>query len=159
MTEVAVRLADLSDRSDAAAIVELLNGYAIDPMGQGAPFSEEIRQRLVPELQKQPHAVVLLASVEGAPAGLAICFLGFSTFRLKPVLNIHDFCVADRFQGRGVGKQLMAGVEEEARRRGCGKVTLEVREDNHRAQALYLKCGFDPGKRGGDAMLFWGKTL
>mgnify|MGYP001335276847 CR=1 FL=1 len=159
MTEVAVRLADLSDQSDGEAIVELLNGYAIDPMGQGAPFSEEHRRRLVPELQKQPHALALLAFIEGEPAGLAICILGFSTFRLKPVLNIHDFCVAERFQGRGVGKRLMAGVEEEARRRGCCKITLEVREDNLRAQALYLKCGFDPGKRGGDAMLFWGKSL
>lgn len=159
MTEVTIRSADLANSADSNAVFDLLNGYAIDEMGQGKPFSDEIRQRLVPELQKQPNAVVLLAFSDDAPSGLAICFVGFSSFKAKPLLNIHDFCVSPQFQGQGIGQKLMSAVEAEARARGCCKVTLEVREDNARAQALYLKCGFDPGKKDGDAMLFWGKTL
>jgi ribosomal protein S18 acetylase RimI-like enzyme len=159
MTEITIRKADLANAADASAVFELLNGYAIDEMGQGQPFSDEIRLRLIPELRKQPNAIVMLAFSSGQPAGLAICFVGFSSFRAKPLLNIHDFCVSPQFQGQGIGQKLMAAVESEARSNGCCKVTLEVREDNLRAQSLYLKCGFDPGKRGGDAMLFWGKRL
>ena len=128
-------------------------------MGQGKPFSDEHRQRLIPELRKQTNAVVLLAFSGGFPAGLALCFVGFSSFKARPLLNIHDFCVSPQFQGQGIGKQLMAAVEQEARTRGCCKVTLEVRDDNQRAQKLYLAAGFEPGKPGGDAMLFWGKSL
>lgn len=159
MTEITVRHADLANADDAAAVYDLLNGYAVDEMGQGKPFSEDHRQRLIPELQKQQNAVVILAFAGAAPAGLAISFIGFSTFKVQPLLNIHDFCVSPQFQGQGVGKMLMAAVEAEARSRGCGKISLEVREDNVRAQALYLKCGFDPGTRGGDAMLFWNKRF
>jgi ribosomal protein S18 acetylase RimI-like enzyme len=159
MTDLAIRLANLSDARDGEAVFDLINGYAIDPMGQGKPFSSEIKERLVPELRKQTNAVVLIAFSGDAPAGLAVCFVGFSTFRAKPILNIHDFCVSPQYQGQGIGKKLMVAVEQEARARGCAKVTLEVRDDNERAQKLYLACGFDSGKRGGDAMQFWGKTL
>jgi ribosomal protein S18 acetylase RimI-like enzyme len=164
MTELNIRLADLDDKADQLCVFELLNGYACDPMGQGKPFSNEIRERLIPELKKQANAVILLAFADEppiplAPAGLAICFVGFSTFRAKPILNIHDFCVSPEYQGQGVGKKLMAAVEQDARARGCAKVTLEVRDDNARAQKLYVACGFDAGKRGGDAMQFWGKTV
>jgi ribosomal protein S18 acetylase RimI-like enzyme len=159
MIEVSVRNADLANADDAAAVLELLNGYAMDEMGQGKPFAQEIRDRLIAELRRQSNAVVLLAFSDGAPAGLAISFVGFSTFKARPLLNIHDFCVSPNFQGKGVGKALMSAIEREARQRECCKVTLEVREDNLRAQKLYLACGFDAGKKGGDAMLFWGKTL
>ncbi len=159
MTSLEIRLANLTDTADGAAVFELLNTYAIDIMGQNKPFSDDIRERLVPELRKQANAVVLLAFSGGVPAGLAICFVGFSTFRVRPLLNIHDFCVSPQFLGQGVGKQLMAAVEQEARARGCCKVTLEVRDDNHRAKKLYLATGFEPGKPGSDAMLFWGKVL
>jgi ribosomal protein S18 acetylase RimI-like enzyme len=159
MTDLAIRLADLNNVRDGEAVFELINGYAMDPMGQGKPFSSEIRERLIPELRKQANAVVLLAFSSHAPVGLAVCFVGFSTFRAKPILNIHDFCVSPHYQGQGVGKKLMAAVEQQARARGCAKVTLEVRDDNERAQRLYLACGFDAGNRGGDAMQFWGKVL
>lgn len=159
MTEVLTRPANLADSADAAAVFDLLNGYAVDQMGQGKPFADEFRGQLIPELRKQTNAVILLAFLDEAPVGLAICFLGFSSFKAKPLLNIHDFCVSPQCQGQGIGKKLMAAVEAEARARGCCKVTLEVRDDNARAKSLYLKCGFDPGKTGEDAMLFWGKTL
>jgi ribosomal protein S18 acetylase RimI-like enzyme len=41
-------------------------------------------------------------------------------------------------------------VEARGRELGCCKLTLEVREDNDRAQRLYRKCGFGdrPGEHG-----------
>ncbi|RAY15458.1 ribosomal-protein-alanine N-acetyltransferase [Actinomadura craniellae] len=45
-------------------------------------------------------------------------------------------------QGRGVGAALLAELLDEAGRRGCAAVFLEVRADNDRARALYERFGF-----------------
>jgi ribosomal protein S18 acetylase RimI-like enzyme len=37
---------------------------------------------------------------------------------------------------------LLAAVEEQARARGCGKLTLEVLDANARARGLYASFGF-----------------
>lgn len=45
-------------------------------------------------------------------------------------------------QGRGTGRQLLAGLLAEADRRDCGDVHLEVRGGNAPAIALYERYGF-----------------
>jgi [ribosomal protein S18]-alanine N-acetyltransferase len=44
--------------------------------------------------------------------------------------------------GRGIGTALLCALVDEAERRGCTEVLLEVREDNPRARELYLRHGF-----------------
>jgi ribosomal-protein-alanine N-acetyltransferase len=44
---------------------------------------------------------------------------------------------------RGIGSLLLETLIDEARRRGCAEVFLEVREDNPRAQGLYRRRGFE----------------
>ncbi|MBO0806155.1 MAG: ribosomal protein S18-alanine N-acetyltransferase [Nocardiopsaceae bacterium] len=44
--------------------------------------------------------------------------------------------------GRGIGSLLLGTLTEEARRRGCDEVLLEVRADNDRARGLYQRRGF-----------------
>jgi ribosomal-protein-alanine N-acetyltransferase len=46
--------------------------------------------------------------------------------------------------GTGLGATLLADLLDEARRRGCRHVLLEVRVDNTRAQRLYERFGFVP---------------
>lgn len=46
--------------------------------------------------------------------------------------------------GTGLGAILLADLLDEARRRGCHHVLLEVRVDNTRAQRLYERFGFVP---------------
>lgn len=62
------------------AIISLLDQYARDPMGGGSPLSEHARQHLLGELRRRDNAHVILALVDGKPAGLINCFEGFSTF-------------------------------------------------------------------------------
>lgn len=140
MTEI-VR-ADWSDAAHAAAVVTLLNEYATDIMGGGEELSDHTRTHLIDELQKRATSRVVLAFVEGAPAGLAICFEGFSTFQCAPILNIHDLTVAPSFRGRGISKLLLAEIEAIARETGCTKLTLEVLEGNTLARGLYQQVGF-----------------
>lgn len=154
-------IADLSSPAHAAAIVYLLNEYAKDDMGGGAELSAFAKDNLIAELCKRQGVHVVLAFVDGSPAGLAICFEGFSTFACKPLLNIHDIVVAKEYRGRGIAKRLLAKAEEIAISLGCCKLTLEVLEGNSVAQAAYKASGFagyelDP--RMGKAM-FWQKKL
>jgi len=161
MHELTVDLADYGDRRDAADLVMLLDAYASDPMGGGAPLCQETREALVPGLAATPGAFSLIARLDGKPAGLANCFTGFSTFAAEPLVNVHDMGVLPEYRDRGIGRALLLAVEDEARRRGACKITLEVLSGNERAKALYLALGFgdyqlDPAA--GHA-LFWQKKL
>jgi len=156
-----ILIADLSLAAHADATLHLLNAYSKDEMGGGAELSDYVKSNLVSELRKRKEAHVILAFVDGIPAGLVICLEGFSTFACKPLLNIHDVIVAAVYRGRGLSKRLLASAEEIALQRGCCKLTLEVLEGNAPAKAAYAACGYkayalDP--KMGTAQ-FWQKTL
>jgi ribosomal protein S18 acetylase RimI-like enzyme len=56
--------------------------------------------------------------------------------------------VARPARGRGIGTRLVGAVIDEARRRGCDELRLEVASGNARARALYERSGFvGPGER------------
>ncbi len=39
---------------------------------------------------------------------------------------IHELCILDKFQGKGVGKKLMKKVEEESRKKGAKRISLSA---------------------------------
>ena len=139
---ITVVAADLACSDHQDAILRLLSSYSMDPMGDGAPLSEDARRNLIPGLQNHPTTLAFLAYDGTAAIGLAICFRGFSTFAARPLLNIHDFFVLPEYRGAGTGRLLLAAIEENARALGCCKLTLEVQENNHRARAIYASSGF-----------------
>jgi GNAT superfamily N-acetyltransferase len=123
------------------AVRELLDAYASDPMGGAQPLDDDVRERLVPALREHPTTVILLALDGDRPVGIATCFRGFSTFAARPLLNLHDLSVIAEYRGQGVGRKLLAAVEDKARELGCVKVTLEVLEANP-ACKLYDSAGY-----------------
>jgi ribosomal protein S18 acetylase RimI-like enzyme len=76
--------------------------------------------------------------------------VGFSTFEARPLVNVHDLAVLPEHRGRGVGRALLAGVEQRARARGCCKLTLEVLDTNETARRLYARFGFQDFPLQGD---------
>ena len=130
----------LPDHADAVA--SLLDHYARDPMGGGEPLTDAVKATLVSELQKRPFALSILAFVDGDPAGLINAFEGFSTFKAKPLLNLHDITVRKAFRGRGLAQAMMRKAEDIAKVRGCCKLTLEVLSGNEVALKVYERFGF-----------------
>ena len=158
---VSVRLANYADPKDAAHVVELLDTYARDPMGGGAPLADDVRTNLIERLQEQPSVFSLLAFSDDRVVGLMNCVWGFSTFAASPLVNIHDLIVKPDARGGGVGKTLFAAVEEIGRDKGACKVTLEVLSGNEPAKALYASLGYgdyvlDPEQ---GTALFWQKKM
>jgi ribosomal protein S18 acetylase RimI-like enzyme len=141
---ISIDEADLHNRVQGAALVEIIDTYARGPGGQGAPISDRARSNLVAGLRAHPSATVLLAFVDGRPVGTAVCVWSFSTFAGKPAINVHDLAVLPEFRGCGVGSALLAGVERRAQERGCCKITLEVHDTNAGAKRLYEPTGFGP---------------
>ena len=134
--------ADLDDPMHSQGVVEILDSYAREPIGGGRPLSADVRNRLIGALDQHPNCLVLLAIQEKRPVGAAVCFVGFSTFAARPVLNIHDLAVLPELRGAGIGRSLLEAASTRARELGCCKLTLEVRQDNDRALGLYRRFGF-----------------
>ncbi len=132
-----------ADPAHAAALVELLDHYARDPAGGGAPISDFARTHLVDALAARPFVFSVLAFDGDTPVGLVNAIEGFSTFACKPLVNIHDVVVLESHRGRGIAARLFAETEAIARERGACKMTLEVLTGNRAARALYEKLGFD----------------
>ena len=153
--------ADFTDPKHAQDIGYLLDVYARDPMGGGAPLDAKVRDNLAGELSTRDFAFSILAYGDGKPAGLANCFESFSTFKCKPLVNIHDIVVHPDFRGQGVAQKIMSEIETIALTMGACKITLEVLEGNKAAQAAYTKFGFEGyelNPENGKA-LFWAKNL
>jgi len=152
--EIRVRLALLGDPDDAADYRDMLNQYASDPLGQDAPLPEPLLDKAVADLREHPCAMPFLAYWDERPAGFATCFLGYSTFKAAPLLNIHDIAVAPDYRRRGIGSALLEAIATQAERMGCCRLTLEVREDNPAAMALYRSNGFDISHPGGQPVAY-----
>ncbi|MCZ9881250.1 ribosomal protein S18-alanine N-acetyltransferase [Arthrobacter sp. B2a2-09] len=62
---------------------------------------------------------------------------------IEPIADVQTIAVVPEFEGKGIGSAILTELIEEARRRGAVDVLLEVRADNPRAQALYVRFGFE----------------
>jgi ribosomal protein S18 acetylase RimI-like enzyme len=153
--------ADLSRDEHQKALVTMLDSYMRDPMEGGEAPPERIKRELVPGLRAHPACYVFLAYRDAKPVGFSICFLGFSTFNARPLINIHDIFVDSSVRGTGIGAMLLERIEAKARQLNCCRITLEVRKDNRVARGLYRKVGFDRVVVGPERipMEFWHKPL
>lgn len=147
--------ADLADPLHQREIVRLIDHYAQDPVGGGRALPDLVRARMIDGLRAHWATIVLLAFEGDRAVGVAVCFMGFSTFAARELINIHDLAVEDGHRGRGIGRALLEAVEARAHAMNCYKITLEVLATNDRARKLYASFGF----AGADAPASPGVTL
>lgn len=133
---------DFNNPSHCQHLVELLDAYATDPMGGGEPLSDYVRAHLIEKLAEQSSYRGFITYIDGQQAALANCFMGFSTFACRPLMNIHDFVVLPDYRGKGVSQALMESVANFAKSSDCCKLTLEVLSGNTTAINAYKKFGF-----------------
>ena len=147
---------DLKNLDHRESFVVLLNEYIKDEMGGGEIIKGARKEKILSEMGSHPSSLVLFALCDKMCVGMVVCFWGYSTFRVCPLLNVHDLIVLPAYRQKGIGKRLMEAVEEKAHVSGCGKITLEVRHDNKQAHRLYKSLGY------GDCqppMSFWVKLF
>jgi len=158
---VNIIIADYHNEQHASEVSMLLNAYASDPMGGGEPLSDYVQANLASELAKSGIAFSIIAYVDDKPAGLVNCIHGFSSFKCKPLINIHDVVVLKEFRGMKLSTRMLEKVEAIAREKGCCKLTLEVLSKNEPAKHSYINFGFkgyEMNPEHGHA-LFWDNSL
>ncbi|CAO3421237.1 GNAT family acetyltransferase VC2332 [Azospirillum doebereinerae] len=86
----------------------------------------------------QAKGVVLVATVDGEVAGYGV--LGFHA-RTR-IGRLTSFALHPDHRGAGIGRRLLAALEDAAAAHGCGSIRLEVRRDNAAAIGLYNGAGY-----------------
>jgi [ribosomal protein S18]-alanine N-acetyltransferase len=90
------------------------------------------------EFAQPPSRRLYLVAEEG---NALIGYAGMM-FTGGPQADVVTLAVDPAHWGQGTGTTLLNALVDEAGRRGCAEVLLEVREDNPRARQLYLRDGF-----------------
>lgn len=115
--------------ADLPAIIALEHLCFPSPWPDGA-FAQEL---------KNPWSSLELLE---RPSGELAAFVVY--WVVEDELHLLDIAVVPALQRQGVGRQLMEHLEVVCGERGCTYVTLEVRESNAAAIALYEALGYSP---------------
>jgi GNAT superfamily N-acetyltransferase len=89
----------------------------------------------------RPAAEVVMAEVDGQPAGFALFFQNFSTFLGQPGLYLEDLFVRPQYRGLGLGRRLMVHLARLAAERGYGRFEWSVLDWNEPAIRFYRSLG------------------
>jgi GNAT superfamily N-acetyltransferase len=134
---LSIRPATADDVALVAQLVRELAEY--ERLGHAAVATEaDLRRELFGE---RPAAEVLVAEVDGEPAGFALFFHSFSTFLGRRGLYLEDLFVRPAYRGLGLGRHLMAALARIAVQRGCGRFEWSVLDWNAPAIGFYRQLG------------------
>jgi GNAT superfamily N-acetyltransferase len=86
----------------------------------------------------------LIAELDGEPAGFALFFHNYSTWRGKRGIYLEDLFVDPARRGHGVGKALLAHIAAIARERDCTRLEWAVLGWNAPAIGFYERLGAKP---------------
>ncbi len=89
-------------------------------------------------------ARAVIAEADGAPAGYAVFFRTFSTFRGQPGMYLEDIFVRPALRGRGIGEALMRHVANVAKVEECSGLQWVVLNWNQPAIEFYQRLGAKP---------------
>ncbi len=112
--------------------VDLEQVTAIEKASMPSPWSRELFE----EELRRPLARYFVVEVEGRVAG----YMGY--WQAPEEAHIINLAIGPDFRRRGLGREMIERCVDFAAKSGAKLATLEVREGNQAAQALYEKCRF-----------------
>ncbi|MGA7972875.1 MAG: GNAT family N-acetyltransferase [Pseudolabrys sp.] len=88
-----------------------------------------------------PRLYCDIAEWDGQPAGFAVWFLNFSTFRGRHGIYLEDVFVRPAFRGRGIGKALLMRLARRCVDEGWARFEWAVLDWNAPSIAFYKSIG------------------
>lgn len=92
----------------------------------------------------RPAAEVILCFEGELPAGFALFFHNYSTFRGRPGIYLEDLYVRPEFRGRGYGKLLLTTLARLCKERNCARLEWSVLDWNTPSIDFYKSLGAVP---------------
>ena len=125
---------------DSALIFALVNELADYEKlsGEVDATEQEIAEALFCET---PRLYCDIAEWDRQPAGFAVWFLNYSTFRGRHGIYVEDIFVRSAFRGRGIGKALMAKLAARCVEEGYARFEWAVLDWNAPSIAFYKSIG------------------
>lgn len=90
---------------------------------------------------ERPFFYVLIAEWDGEPAGYALYFHNYSTFRGRPGIFLEDLFVRPQFRRKGIGKALLLHLAKIAVDKGCSRFEWQVLDWNTPSIEFYKSLG------------------
>ncbi len=134
---VSVRPAKPEDLSLVHALVRELADY--EKLGHEVTATPEDLAAAL--FRAQPRVTCEIADLAGAPAGLAIWFYTFSTFRGRHGIWLEDLFVRPSHRRFGVGTALLASLAARCRAEGLARLEWSVLEWNEPSIRFYEALG------------------
>ncbi len=129
--------------ADAEAVHRLiLDLAAYEKAGPSdvAATPEAVAAALAPDARPALSAILAFDDA-GEPAGFALCFAAFSTWRANWGLYLEDLFVRPEYRGQGMGLALFRAVAAEAVARGAERMEWVVLDWNRLAIDFYESLG------------------
>jgi len=139
MSALLIRFATPDDVGLLLQLIRELAAYERAPDAVVATEDDLRRYGFGPERRFE----ALIASVDDKPAGFALFFPDFSTWRGRPGLYLEDLYIRDWARGLGVGRRLMARLAAIAIERNWPALHFMVLDWNP-ARRFYHRLGIEP---------------
>ena len=136
MSAITIRDATADDVGLLLQLIRELAAYERAP-GAVVATEEDLRRH---GFGSERRFEALLALVDGEPAGFALFFPDFSTWRGRPGIFLEDLYVREWARGRGVGRRLMARLAAIAIERDWPALHFNVLDWNP-ARGFYQRLG------------------
>lgn len=135
---LAVRAAVAADVPQILAFIRELAVYEREPDAVKATEADLLRDGFSDAPRR---FVCLIGEVDSIPAGFALFFHNFSTWRGRAGIHLEDLYVGAGFRGLGLGKALLEAVAAIALEQGCERLQWDVLEWNLPAIGFYDRAG------------------
>jgi len=130
-------------KRDVALILQLIKELAkYEKLSKDVSATKNLLRKWL--FGRNAVAEVLLAFLDGEPAGYTLFFHNFSTFLGKPGIYLEDLFVKPEYRNKGVGKRLLVEIARIAKKRDCGRLEWSVLNWNAQAIDFYKKLGAKP---------------
>lgn len=136
---VAIRAAKSADSALVYAFVRELAEY--EHLLQEVDASE--KQIAAALFAPEPRVFCDIAEWNGEPAGFALWFLNFSSFRGRNGIYLEDVFVRPAYRGKGIGKALMKNLARRCTGKGWARFEWAVLEWNKPSIDFYRSIGAD----------------
>ena len=153
-----IRTAQISDAEELLAIYKPYIENTAITFEYDVPSIEEFANRIKTTLKRYPYIV---AELNGKIVGYA------GMWQMFDEAHMTNIAVAAEYRCRGIATNLILCLMQTAKANGGKRMTLEVREFNHKAQRVYSALGFRyAGTRrkyysdtGENALILWNDSI